>query len=185
MKPTRQEAEESVRTILRFIGEDTEREGLIDTPSRVVKAFLEMTEGIGKDANEVLSTSFTESCDEMVVVRGIRFVSLCEHHLLPFIGQATVGYLPNKKVVGLSKIPRLVECLARRPQLQERLTVQIANTLLHGIDALGVGVVIKAHHSCMGCRGVRQPDAEMVTSAMVGAFTNPHVKQELLQLASN
>ena len=184
MMPNTQEAEAAVRTLIRYMGDDPDREGMLDTPRRVAKAFREMTCGLSEDPREALSTVFTESCDEMIVVRNIRFVSLCEHHLLPFIGTATVAYLPTDKIVGLSKIPRLVECLARRPQLQERLTMQIGTTLGQTLAAAGVGVIVKAHHSCMGCRGVRQQDADMVTSAMLGAFKdNPHVKQELLTLA--
>lgn len=184
MTPSELEAQEAVRTLIRYMGDDPDREGMRDTPRRVAKAFLEMTSGLAESPRAALSTVFEERCDEMIVVRNIRFVSLCEHHLLPFIGTATVAYLPSDKIVGLSKIPRLVECLARRPQLQERLTMQIGNYLHQTLDAHGVGVIVKAHHSCMGCRGVRQQDADMVTSAMIGAFKdNPHVKQELLTLA--
>jgi len=184
MNVSKQDAENAVRTLLRYIGEDPDREGLVDTPKRVAKSFLEMTEGLRRCPSKVLTTTFNETCDEMIVVRNIRFVSMCEHHLLPFIGTATVGYLPCNKVIGLSKIPRLVECLSRRPQLQERLTMQIGEMLCNAVSARGVGVILKAHHSCMGCRGVRQQDADMVTSAMIGSFRDdPHVKHELLTLA--
>lgn len=181
--PTDQQAEEAVRLLLHYIGDDPSREGLRDTPRRVAKAMKEMTSGLTMDAAAVLGTTFSETCDEMVVVRGIEFASVCEHHLLPFVGSAVVGYLPGDKVVGLSKIPRLVEALARRPQLQERLTDQIATTMARTLDANGVGVVLRAHHSCMGCRGVRQPNAEMVTSAMLGAMRdNAAARSELMGL---
>ena len=175
--------EDAVVRLLEWIGEDPSREGLRDTPRRVVKAFREMTAGLGRDPAEVLGTVFTESCDEMVVVRGVRFSSMCEHHLLPFTGTATVGYVPDGRVVGLSKIPRLVELFARRPQLQERLTNQVASALMQHVRPRGVGVVIRAHHSCMGCRGVVQPDAEMVTSCMEGVLRDsPAARSELLAL---
>lgn len=163
-------AEQAVRTLLRYIGEDPNREGLVDTPRRVAKALTEMTEGMQIDPASVLGTTFTESYDQPVWVRGIRFTSLCEHHLLPFSGTAVVGYTPNGRVIGLSKIPRLVEVLARRPQLQEQLTRQIADTLASAINARGVGVAIRAQHSCMACRGVRQQDAEMVTVVRRGTW---------------
>jgi GTP cyclohydrolase I len=164
------EAESAVRVLLRWIGEDCTREGLIDTPKRVAKALQEMSSGLALNPAAALGTVFNETSDQMVIVRGIRFTSLCEHHLLPFVGVAAVGYIPNGKVVGLSKIPRLVDIYARRPQVQERLTNQIARTLHEELKPLGVGVVLKAHHSCMGCRGVRQPDAEMITSCLLGCI---------------
>lgn len=174
--------EDSVRRLLEYIGEDPTREGLLDTPKRVVKAFREMTEGLHIDPRGVLGTVFNETSDEMVVVKGIRFSSMCEHHLLPFTGTAAVGYVPDKQVVGLSKIPRLVEAFAKRPQVQERMTNQISKTLIDVLKPLGVGVVVKAHHSCMGCRGVRQPDAEMITSSMLGCMREqPESREELLR----
>jgi len=160
--------EDAVVRLLEGMGEDPTREGLRDTPRRVVKAMREMTNGLGVDPASVLGTTFTEPFGQAVYVRGIRFTSMCEHHLLPFVGTATVAYLPSDRVVGLSKVPRLVEVLAHRPQLQERLTREIADTLGGAIGALAVGVAIRAHHSCMGCRGVRQPDAEMVTVCLRG-----------------
>jgi GTP cyclohydrolase I len=175
-------AQLAVITLLKYIGEDVGREGLLDTPKRFIKAFREMTAGLHVDPKSVLGAVFSESSDQMVIVRGIRFTSLCEHHLLPFNGIATVGYVPNGKVIGLSKIPRLVEVFARRPQVQERMTNQIAQTLNESLKPLGVGVVLKAHHSCMGCRGVKQPDAEMITSALVGCLRNdPSAKAELME----
>lgn len=175
---------DAVRRLLQFIGEDPEREGLLDTPKRVVKAYAEMTAGYSEDPAAILSTTFDDRCDEMVMLRGIDFVSLCEHHLLPFTGTAVVGYVPGDRVVGLSKLARLVECYARRLQVQERLTNQIAYALLDHLDARGVGVVIRAHHSCMGNRGVRKPGAEMVTSAMLGVLRDDTAaRAEFLALA--
>jgi GTP cyclohydrolase I len=175
--------EDAVVRLLQWIGEDPAREGLLDTPRRVVKAFKEMTSGIGVDPASVLGTVFNETSDQMVVVRGIRFSSMCEHHLLTFSGTAAVGYVPNGRVIGLSKIPRLVEVFARRPQVQERMTNQIAQALMEHLEPLGVGVVVKAHHSCMGCRGVRQPDAEMLTSCMLGCLRDqPEARAELMNL---
>lgn len=162
--------EDAVVRLLQHIGDDPTREGLRDTPRRVVKAMREMTDGLQADPAAVLGTTFTEPFEYPVWVKGIRFTSLCEHHLLPFSGTCVVGYTPAGRVVGLSKIPRLVEVFARRPQLQEQMCRQIADTLAAGVGALGVGVGIKAHHSCMGCRGIRQPDAEMVTVCMRGSW---------------
>lgn len=162
-----QVAESAVKTLLAFIGEDPKRNGLLDTPQRVVRAWRELTQGYQQNPAEILGRVFEQDCDEMVVLRGIRFYSTCEHHLLPFYGQAVVGYLPGK-VVGISKLARLVECFARRLQIQERMTSQIANAIVDHLEAKGVGVVLKAHHMCMGCRGVEQSEAEMVTSAMLG-----------------
>ena len=167
--PSEHSAEQAVATLLRFIGEDTSRDGLLDTPSRVVRAWREMTAGYGEDPAEILSRTFEESSDEMVVLRGISFFSTCEHHMLPFYGTASVGYLPGR-VVGISKLARLVNCFARRLQIQERMTRQIAESVEQHLDARGVGVVIRAHHLCMGCRGVRQEETEMVTSSMLGTL---------------
>lgn len=175
--------EESVRNLLMVVGENPEREGLRETPRRVVKSLLEMTAGYRQYPAEILSTTFDEPTDEIVLVQGIRFTSLCEHHLLTFVGTAAVGYLPGKRVVGLSKIARLVECYARRLQVQERMTRQIAEAIQKHLDPLGVGVVVKAHHSCMGCRGIRQQDAEMMTSSMLGSFReNSDTRSEFLSL---
>lgn len=159
--------------------------GCKETPARVVKAFQEMTAGYQDDPAAILSKIFDCDSDELVIVDGIDFVSLCEHHLLPFTGKATVAYLPNKKVVGLSKIPRLVECFARRLQLQEQLTNQIAHALNAHPDLAvrGAACIIEASHSCMSCRGVRKAGATMITSAMLGEFReNPTLRGELLSL---
>jgi GTP cyclohydrolase I len=176
-------AESAVRVLLEWIGEDLTREGLIQTPRRVAKAFREMTAGLHMKPADVLGTVFNETSEQMVVVRGIRFSSMCEHHLLPFTGTAAVGYIPRGRVIGLSKIPRLVEVFAKRPQVQERMTNQIAEALMEHLSPNGVGVIVKAHHSCMGCRGVRQPDAEMVTSSLLGCLRDDSAaRSELLGL---
>jgi GTP cyclohydrolase I len=177
------EAERAVETLLRWVGEDPERDGLVDTPARVAKAFREMTSGYLEDPAEILSRTFEETSDEMVILRGITFQSMCEHHLLPFLGTATVGYLPGK-VVGISKLARLVNCFARRLQIQERLTRQIADAVQKHLEARGVAVVIRAQHLCMACRGVRQMESEMVTSAMLGTLrTDATSRAEFLRLA--
>jgi GTP cyclohydrolase IA len=176
------DAEEAVATLLRFIGEEPERDGLRDTPARVVKAWREMTAGYAEDPAEILARTFDESSDELVILRGISFYSTCEHHLLPFYGQAVVGYLPGK-VVGISKLARLVECFAKRLQVQERMTRQIAEAVETHLEARGVGVVLRAHHLCMGCRGVRQEETEMVTSSMLGTLrTDATSRAEFLKL---
>jgi len=175
-------AQKAVVELLNWMGEDPGREGLQDTPKRVAKALREMSEGLRADPASVMGTVFNETSDHMIVVRGIKFSSLCEHHLLPFTGVAAVGYIPNGCVIGLSKIPRLVELFAKRPQVQERMTNQIAKSLMDHLNPLGVGVVIRAHHSCMGCRGVRQPDAEMITSCVLGCMKDDQrARSELLQ----
>lgn len=177
-------AEEAVSTLLRFIGEEPERDGLRDTPARVVKAWREMTSGYDDDPAEILSRTFDESSDEMIILRGISFFSTCEHHMLPFYGQAVVGYLPGK-VVGISKLARLVTCFARRLQIQERMTRQIAEAIETHLDARGVGVVLRAHHLCMGCRGVRQEETEMVTSSMLGTLrSDSTTRAEFLRLTA-
>ena len=163
------DVEDAIITLLRYIGEDPGRDGLRDTPARVARAWREMTRGYDDDPAEILSRTFEESSDEMIVLRGISFYSTCEHHLLPFYGTATVGYLPGK-VVGISKLARLVECFARRLQIQERMTRQIAEAIETHLGARGVGVILRAHHLCMGCRGVRQEETEMVTSSMLGTL---------------
>lgn len=176
-------AQDAVRQLIEALGEDLSREGLLDTPIRVASAMREMTAGYHQSAAEILATTFDVTYDEMVILKGVRFTSLCEHHLLPFVGVAHVGYIPTKRVVGLSKMARLVECYAKRLQVQERMTKQIADAMQEHLQPLGVGVIIKAHHSCMGCRGVRQPDAEMCTSAMLGAMRDDSgARMEFLRL---
>jgi len=178
------DVEDNIRRILEVIGEDPTREGLRDTPKRFMKAFVEMTNGRVQDPKKILKRTFGEDADEMVVLHGIRFSSVCEHHLLPFTGTASVAYIPapGEGVVGISKLARLVECFAKRLQIQERLVTDVAKTIEEVLSPLGVGVVIKAHHSCMWCRGVLQPDTEIVTSCMLGMFRVPEVRQEFLEL---
>lgn len=176
------EGEQAVATLLRLIGEDPDRDGLRDTPRRVVKALIEMTAGYDESPAAILSTTFAEHCDELIVLRGIDFHSTCEHHLLPFQGVAHVGYLPGK-VVGISKLARLVHCFARRLQIQERMTQQVAAAIETHLEARGVGVIVSAHHLCMGCRGVRLPATQLVTSAMLGTLrNNAETRSEFLRL---
>ena len=178
-------AEKAVRELLIAIGEDPEREGLRDTPARVARAYRESFEGLQQTPGEVLSTIFDEGHDEMVLVRDISFASFCEHHLLPFMGTASVGYIPNVsgQITGLSKLARLVEVFARRPQVQERLTTQIADALEASLEPRGVIVVVKAEHLCMSIRGVRKPGALTVTSAVRGQFrTSVATRSEAMSL---
>ncbi len=161
---------EAVRQILRAVGEDPDREGLRGTPDRVARMYQELFGGLHEDPARHLEVGFTEQYDEMVILRDISFHSMCEHHLLPFMGKAHVAYLPRGKVVGVSKLARVVETCARRPQLQERLTVQIADLMMKQLDAKGVAVLIEATHTCMTIRGVRKPGSVMITSAMRGTF---------------
>jgi GTP cyclohydrolase I len=170
--PTREEAEEAVKVLLRWAGDDPAREGLLDTPGRVVRAYEEHFAGYHEDPMEYLQRTFEEvnGYDEMVVLRDIRFESHCEHHMLPIIGHAHVAYLPNKRVVGISKLARLVEVFAKRLQIQEKMTAQIATTLDEVLAPNGVGVVIEAAHQCMTTRGVHKPGVTMVTSHMLGGF---------------
>ncbi|MBT4769857.1 MAG: GTP cyclohydrolase I FolE [Rhodospirillaceae bacterium] len=171
-KPTRKEAEEAVRTLLRWSGDDPGREGLQDTPKRVVKAYEEYFSGYGEDPVEILKRTFSEvgGYDEMVVLRDIRFESHCEHHMAPIIGKVHIAYLPNKRVVGISKLARVVDLYARRLQVQEKLTAQIANAIEGVLNPRGVAVVIDASHQCMTTRGVHKPGVSMVTSHMLGGF---------------
>jgi GTP cyclohydrolase IA len=175
-------AEDAVVSLLRMIGEDPSRNGLLETPRRVVAALREMTSGYNESPSEILSKTFEETSDELIVLRGIEFYSICEHHLLPFYGTVSVGYLPGE-VVGISKLARLVHCFARRLQIQERLTGQIAGAISEHLHARGVAVIVTAHHLCMGCRGVKQPSTELVTSAMLGTLRDDAVtRAEFLQL---
>jgi len=178
--------EDAVVRLLEHMGEDPNREGLLATPGRVLRAFTEMTAGYAQDPAAILSTVFDERHDQMVVLDGIEFTSTCEHHLLPFVGTAVVGYVPRQRVVGLSKLARLVECYARRLQVQERMTEQIASALMEHLNPEGAGVVIRAHHSCMGCRGVRKPSARMTTSALHGIMRHSgEARAEFLAFARN
>ena len=173
-----------VREMLTGLGEDPGREGLLRTPARVAKALSHLTSGYQADIDKILNGAlFTVCYDEMVIVKDIDFFSMCEHHMLPFFGKCHVGYLPNKKVVGLSKIPRVVDAFARRLQVQERLTTQIAETLKRKLDAHGVAVVMEARHLCMMMRGVEKQNTLAVTSSMLGAFrTQEQTRNEFLKL---
>jgi GTP cyclohydrolase I len=184
----RKPAEDAVRTLLRHVGEDPEREGLARTPARVVQAYEYLTSGYSIDPKEVINGAlFTEEhYQEIILCRDVDFYSLCEHHLLPFIGKAHVGYLPNRHIVGLSKIARLVEIYARRFQIQERLTTQIAQTIMDEIKPLGVAVVLEAEHLCMRMRGVEKQNSYVTTSAMLGRFrTHLETRQEFMNLLRN
>lgn len=175
--------ERAVREILAAVGEDPDREGLLETPARVARMYAEMFSGLKQDAREHLKKVFTEQYDEVVLVRDITFSSMCEHHLLPFIGKAHIAYAPKGKVLGLSKLARLVDVIARRPQVQERMTEEIANLLVEELDAKGVAVVVEASHSCMTIRGVRKPGSMCLTSAMKGIFrSNVSSRAEVMQL---
>ena len=188
VRPSRAEAEDAIRTLLRYVGEDADRDGLKDTPSRVVKAYDEYTRGYHQDPEQILMKTFeeTEGYDEMIVLRGIRFESRCEHHLAPIIGRAWVAYIPNGRVVGISKLARVVDAFAKRLQIQEKMTAQIANTIDKVLQPQGVGVVLKAEHHCMTARGVHKPGTDMVTSRMLGCFrTNDISRQELLAMVQS
>lgn len=175
--------EDAIIRLLQYIGEDVSREGLTETPARVIKSYSELFSGYKQDPKELFKVFDGGGYDEMVVVRDIAAWSFCEHHLLPFFGTVTVGYIPQGgRIIGVSKIARLVEVFARRLQVQERLTEQIANAIQEGLDPLGVGVVMKAKHLCMSCRGAKQPTAIMLTSKLLGAFREGPVRHEFLSL---
>lgn len=175
--------EQAVLTIIEAIGEDPNREGLKGTPRRIADMYAELFTGLGVDPKKELEISFDEGHHEMVILRDIPFYSICEHHLLPFFGLAHVGYIPKGRIVGVSKLARAVEILAKRPQLQERLTSQIAEAIVEALAPNGVGVVIEAEHMCMTLRGVKKPGSKIVTSAMRGLFrTNPATRAEFMSL---
>ena len=184
-RPSRSEAEEAVRTLIRWAGDDPGREGLVGTPERVARAFEEFFAGYAVAPAEILQRTFEEvdGYDEMVVLRDIRLESYCEHHMVPIIGRAHVAYLPHRRVVGISKLARLVEAYAKRLQIQEKMTAQIANTLEEVLQPQGVAVVIEAQHQCMTTRGVHKTGVTMVTSRMLGAFRNdPATRREFLAM---
>ncbi|MCE2575430.1 GTP cyclohydrolase I FolE [Komagataeibacter sp. FNDCR2] len=184
-RPSRMEAQEAVRTLLRWAGEDPDREGLHDTPERVIRSYDEFFSGYAEDPVDLLRRTFSEvdDYDEMVLLRDIRVESHCEHHMVPIIGVAHVAYLPRKRVVGISKLARVVDAYARRFQIQERLTAQIANTINEELQPYGVGVVIEASHQCMTTRGVHRPGVSMVTSRMLGTFrSNSDTRREFLSI---
>jgi GTP cyclohydrolase IA len=187
-RPTREEAEEAVRTLLRWAGDDPAREGLLDTPGRVARAYEEFFAGYDVDPVGLLERTFeeTDGYDEIVLLRDIRLETHCEHHMVPIIGRAHVAYLPYRRVVGISKLARVVEAYAKRLQIQEKLTAQIANTIQEVLEPRGVAVVIEAAHQCMTTRGVHKPGVTMVTSRMLGAFRdNPTTRREVLAMIGN
>lgn len=175
--------EEAVRMILEAVGEDPSREGLRSTPERVAKMYAEVFSGLHSDPTERLATFFTENYDEIVVVKDIAFHSMCEHHLLPFLGRAHTAYIPNGKITGISKLARVVEAYARRPQVQERMTSQIADTIMEVVQPQAVAVVLEATHTCMSIRGIKKPGTSVVTSAMRGVFrTDAAARAEVMSL---
>ena len=187
-RPSREEAEAAVRVLLRWAGDDPTREGLLDTPARVVRAYEEFFAGYAHDPREILARTFAEvdGYDEMVVLKDIRFESYCEHHMVPIIGRAHVAYLPNHRVVGISKLARLVDAFAKRLQIQEKMTVQIADALNDILQPQGVGVILEAAHQCITTRGVHKPGVQMVTSRMLGAFRDdPSTRREFLSIVGN
>jgi GTP cyclohydrolase I len=184
-KPSREEAEEAVRTLIRWAGDDPDREGLRDTPARVARSYNELFAGYDEDPHSLLARTFdeVEGYDEIVLLRDIRFESHCEHHMVPIIGRAHVAYLPRNRVVGISKLARVVEAYARRLQIQEKMTAQIAGAIDDVLHPFGVAVIIEAGHQCMTTRGVHKPGVSMVTSRMLGAFrTQPDTRKELLSM---
>ncbi|MBB5499651.1 GTP cyclohydrolase I FolE [Paraburkholderia sp. MM5384-R2] len=188
IRPTRDEAEQAVRTLIRWAGDDPEREGLIQTPARVARAYREFFSGYDSDPMQILATTFSEvdGYDEMVVLKDIRFESYCEHHMVPIIGRAHVAYLPEHRVVGISKLARLVDVYAKRLQIQEKMTVQIADALNTVLQPKGVAVILEAAHQCMSTRGVHKPGASLVTSRMLGAFRDdPSTRREFLSIVGH
>ena len=184
-RPSLQDAENAVRVLIRWAGDDPSREGLIDTPARVARSYKEFFAGYQVDPREILARTFSEvdGYDEMVVLKDIRFESYCEHHMVPIIGRAHVAYLPERRVVGISKLARLVDAFAKRLQIQEKMTVQIADALNEVLEPKGVGVILEAAHQCMSTRGVHKSDAAMVTSRMLGSFrTDPSTRREFLSI---
>ena len=184
-RPSREEAEEAVRTLIRWAGDDPARDGLLGTPDRVVRAYEEYFAGYDEDPQDLLGRTFdeTEGYDEIVVLKDIPFASHCEHHIAPMIGKAHVAYIPDKRVVGISKMARLVEAYARRLQIQEKLTAQIANTMEDVLQPKGVAVVVEAYHECMTTRGIDKPGVSLVTSRMLGAFRdNLATRREFLAM---
>jgi GTP cyclohydrolase I len=187
-RPSQAEAEEAVRTLIRWAGDDPLREGLVGTPGRVARAYMEFFSGYLSDPLQILATTFSEvdGYDEMVVLKDIRFESYCEHHMVPIIGRAHVAYLPDHRVVGISKLARLVDTYAKRLQIQEKMTVQIADALNTVLQPKGVGVILEAAHQCMSTRGVHKPGTSLVTSRMLGAFRDdPSTRREFLSIIGN
>ena len=188
LKPSREEAEEAVRTLICWTGDNPDREGLIETPKRVVKAYEEFFEGYDIDPEEVLKKTFEEvqGYDDAVIVRNIRVESHCEHHIVPILGVAHVGYIPNNRVVGISKLARVVEIFGKRLQTQETMTAQIADTIQKVLEPKGVAVVIDASHQCMTTRGIHKTESSTITSRMLGAFRdNPETRSEFMNLINS
>jgi len=185
LKPSREEVKEAIKTLIKWTGDNPNREGLLGTPDRVIKAYEEFFSGYFVDPREILSKKFkeVEGYDEMIVLKDIRLESHCEHHMVPFIGTAHVGYVPKNKVVGLSKLARVVELFSRRLQIQEKLTAQIANAIDEVLQPKGVGVIIEASHLCIATRGIHKSNSKMVTSRMLGIFReNSNTRREFLNL---
>ena len=188
VKPTREEAEEAVRTLISWTGDNPDREGLIETPKRVVKAYEEFFEGYNMDPEEVLTKTFEEvqGYDDAVIVRNIRVESHCEHHIVPILGVAHVGYIPNNRVVGISKLARVIEIFGKRLQTQETMTAQIADTIQNVLQPKGVAVVVDASHQCMTTRGIHKTESSTITSRMLGAFRdNPETRSEFMNLINS
>ena len=188
IKPTREEAEEAVRTLISWTGDNPDREGLIETPKRVVKAYEEFFEGYNMDPEEVLTKTFEEvqGYDDAVIVRNIRVESHCEHHIVPILGVAHVGYIPNNRVVGISKLARVIEIFGKRLQTQETMTAQIADTIQRVLQPKGVAVVVDASHQCMTTRGIHKTESSTITSRMLGAFRdNPETRSEFMNLINS
>jgi|TARA_A100001011_G_scaffold192073_1_gene200742 GTP cyclohydrolase I len=186
-KPTEEEALKAVRTLLAFTGDDPDREGLIETPDRVVRAYKEFYAGYEVDPEEILSKTFeeVEGYDEMVIVKNIRVESHCEHHMVPILGMGHIGYIPNKRVVGISKLARIVDVFGKRLQTQETMTAQIADTINKVLQPKGVGVIIDAAHQCMTTRGIHKTETSTVTSRMLGDFRDPATRTEFLNLVQS
>jgi GTP cyclohydrolase I len=183
MSDSRSVRRDLIKELLLDLGEDPDREGLVKTPDRVARAFEFLTRGYEQDPNTVIGDAlFVEEYSEMIIVRDIDFFSLCEHHMMPFYGRAHVAYIPDRHIVGISKLARLVECFARRLQVQERMTSQIATTLGDTLKPLGVGVVVRAEHLCMRMRGIEKPNSSVVTSALLGAFQQRDTRTEFMNL---
>ena len=185
VRPSRAEVEAAFRTIIRWTGDSPDRDGLLDTPARLARAYEEYFRGYNEDPETILSKTFeeTEGYDEMITLRGIRFESHCEHHIAPIVGRAWVAYIPNGRVVGISKLARIVEVYAKRLQIQEKMTAQIANAIDKVLQPQGVGVIIKAEHYCMTARGIMKPGTDLVTSRMLGIFrSNAATRQEFLSM---
>lgn len=183
LKMKEQQAEEHIKSVLEYIGEDPTREGLLETPKRIRKAYDEVFSGYKQNPKDLMKVFTDGSCKEMVILKNCEFYSMCEHHMFPFFGHISIGYIPNGKVIGISKLARLVDCFAKRMQIQERMTSQIADTIMEELGALGVIVVCEGVHFCMRSRGVKKQDASMVTSAVRGVFAEDFkARQEFLSL---